>query len=142
MTSVTQCSLISGSLALCEGTPDFLSAFHHADASGLAARVAPVCLTGASVTIPAECLPAFTGKRVRIFVHDDAEGLAAARRWAGQLRGFAARVDGFTFDGLTRTDGAPVKDLCDLASIDADSWERRRDTVENCMAFALEGRAA
>ena len=94
------------------------------------------------MSILSECLPAFAGKRVRIFVHDDAEGFTAAQRWAQQLRGVAARVDGFTFDGLTRIDGLPVKDLCDLASIDADSWEANRDAVENCMAFAIEGRAA
>jgi len=129
-------------LAICEGGPDFVSAFHHALATDVDARVAPVCVVGAGISILDECLAAFAGKRVRIFVHDDAEGLTAARRWAGQLRSFAARVDGFTFDGLTRTDGAPVKDLCDLASIDADSWEANRDAVENCMAFAAEGRAA
>ncbi|MEO8351710.1 MAG: hypothetical protein ABI680_08260 [Chthoniobacteraceae bacterium] len=130
------------SIALCEGTPDFISVFHHALASGVEESVAPVCMVGAGLSILADCLPAFTGKRVRIFVHDDAEGLTAAGRWAGQLRGIAGRVDGFTFDGLMRNDGAPVKDLCDLASIDADSWEANRDTVENCMAFAIEGRAA
>ena len=89
-----------------------------------------------------ECLSTFTGKRVRVFVHDDADGLAAAKRWARQLRNIASRVDGFTFDGLTRADGAPVKDLCDLASIGVDSWEAHRDLVENCMAFADVGRAA
>ena len=129
-------------VAVCEGGPDFISCLHHALASGVEDHVAPVCIVGASLSILAECLPAFTGKRVRVFVHDDADGLAAARRWAGQLRGIAARVDGFTFDGLTRTDGQPVKDLCDMASIDADSWEANRDAVENCMAFATEVRAA
>ena len=129
-------------VAVCEGGPDFVSAFHHSLASGVEARIAPVCIVGAGLSILAECLPSFAGKRVRVFVHDDADGLTAARRWAGQLRGIAASVDGFTFDGLTRTDGAPVKDLCDLASIDADSWEAHRDIVENCMAFAMEWRAA
>ena len=129
-------------IALCAGGPDFLAAFHHAHASGLTERVAPVCMIGETLTIPAECLPDFTGKRVRVFVHDDPTGIVAAQRWAGQLRGFASRVDGFTFDGLTRTDGGRVKDLCDLASIDAISWEANRDAVENCMAFAVEGRAA
>ena len=132
----------SPAIALCEGGPDFISAFHHALAGGVEGLVAPVCMVGASMSILAECLPAFAGKRVRVFVHDDAPGLAAAHRWAGQLRGIASRVDGFTFDGLTRADGAPVQDLCDLASIDADSWEEHRDAVENCMAFAMEGRAA
>ena len=129
-------------VAVCEGGPDFVSAFHHALASGAEERIAPVCIVGASLSIPAECLPAFAGKRIRIFINNDAEGYAAAQTWAGQLRGIASRVDGFTFDGLTRTDGKPVKDLCDLASIDADSWEAQRDAVENCMAFAMEGRAA
>ena len=119
-----------------------MSCLHHALASGVEDRVAPVCIIGAGLSILAECLPSFDGKRVRVFVHDDADGLTAARRWAGQLRGIAARVDGFTFDGLTRTDGKPVKDLCDMASIDADSWEVNRDAVEDCMAFATERRAA
>lgn len=129
-------------IALCEGSPDFLAAFHHADASGVADRVAPVCIVGAGLAILPECLPAFAGKRVRIFVHNDDGGMKAARRWASQLHGIASNVDGFTFDTLTRTDGAPVKDLCDLASIDVDSWEAHRDAVESCMGFATEGRAA
>lgn len=128
-------------IALCEGGPDFISAFHHALASGVEKCVAPVCMIGAGMSILAECLPAFAGKRVRVFVHDDAEGLTAARRWATQLRGIGVEVDGFTFDGLIRADGAPVKDLCDLASIDADSWEANRHAVENCTSFAMEGRA-
>ena len=78
----------------------------------------------------------------RAVVNNAADGLAPGQRWAGQLRGIAASVDGFTFDGLTRSDGASVKDLCDLASIDTDSWEANRDAVANCMAFATEGRAA
>jgi hypothetical protein len=129
------------SIALCAGGPDFLAAFHHAHASGLSERVAPVCMIGETLDIAGECLSGFTGKRVRIFVHADATGLAAAQRWATQIRGHASRVDGFTFDGLFRTDGKPVKDLCDLASIGADSWDAYRDTVENCMAFASEGGA-
>jgi len=129
-------------VAVCEGGPDFVAAFHHALASGVAERLAPVCMVGASLSIAAECLPAFAGKRVRVFVHDDAEGLSAAQRWAGQLRNVGASVDGFAVDGLTRSDGARVKDLCDLATIDADSWEAHRAVVENCLAWANAGRAA
>ena len=129
-------------VAVCEGGPDFISCLHHALTSGVEARVAPVCIVGAGMSILAECLPKFAGKHVRVFVHDDADGLTAARRWAGRLRGIAGSVDGFTFAGLTRTDGAPVKDLCDLASIDPDSWEAQRDAVENCMAFAMKRRNA
>jgi hypothetical protein len=91
------------------------------------------------MTILSECLPAFGGKRIRVFVHDDEEGLAAARRWAEQLRPVASKVDGFTVSSLKQTDGSPVRDLCDLASIDVDSWEAHRDVVESCMDFVQEG---
>jgi hypothetical protein len=69
-------------IAVCEGAPDFLAAFNHALVSSVVDCLAPVCLTGAGLSILAGCLPAFAGKRVRIFVHDDAEGRAAAQRWA------------------------------------------------------------
>lgn len=127
-------------IAFCEGGPDFLAAFHHAHASGRSERIAPVCLLGATMPIGDDRLPAFAGKYVRIFVHDDDEGMAAARRWAHQLNGVVARVDGFTFDGLRQVNGQPVKDLCEMANVDVDSWEAYRD-IENCMAFAVEGRA-
>ena len=127
-------------IALCEGGPDFLAAFHHALAGGLEGQIAPVCMVGASLSIPTECLPAFCGKCVRIFVHDDEEGLSAAIRWKGQLLNFAKAIDGFTFDGFLRATGYPVKDLCGLASIDADSWEQNRDAIESCMSFAMEER--
>jgi hypothetical protein len=128
-------------IALCEGGPDFLAAFHHALVGSVGERLAPVCIVGAGMSIPAECLPAFAGKRVRIFIHDDEAGAAAFGRWGRQLRGIVSRVDGFEFDGLTRTDGAPIKDLCDLASIDVDSCEANCEAVDNCMTFAMEGAA-
>jgi hypothetical protein len=129
-------------LALCEGGPDFLAAFHHAFASGLEKFLAPVCMAGAGLRIREESLRYFAQKRVRIFVHDDAAGSRGATMWAAQLRTVAAHIDGFTFDGLTRIDSTPVKDLCGLASISVDSWEANRDAVENCMTFALERRVA
>ena len=43
-------------IALVEGAPDFLAAFHHIEASAVESRCAPVCLTGASMSIPEECL--------------------------------------------------------------------------------------
>ena len=63
------------------------------------------------------------------------KGLEAARRWGKQLAGAGARVSGFTFDGLIRAGGAPVKDLCDLASISLESWEENRELIENAMVF-------
>jgi hypothetical protein len=44
-------------------------------------------------------------------------------------------VDGFSFAGLVRADGAPVKDLNDFAHIDPDYWEAERDAIEE--AFSL-----
>jgi hypothetical protein len=61
-------------IALCEGGPDFLAAFGHALASSVENLVAPVCMAAASYRIPADALPYFERKRVRIFVHDDALG--------------------------------------------------------------------
>ena len=63
--------------------------------------MAPLCVVGATMRIAVDCLPIFTRKRVRIFVHNDTEGLAAANWWARQLNGIASGVDGFSFDGLS-----------------------------------------
>jgi hypothetical protein len=122
-------------VALVEGGPDALAAVHHAWASECAEAVGVVCMIGAACRIPDECLSAFAGLPVRVFVHNDPAGLKAARKWADQLAGAGARVSGFSFDGMTRSDGAAVNDLCDMASIGADSWEEHRDLTENAMRF-------
>jgi hypothetical protein len=44
-------------------------------------------------------------------------------------------VDGFSFAGLPRADGMPVKDLCDFAQVDPDQWEAERDVIEQAFAF-------
>jgi hypothetical protein len=128
-------------IALCEGGPDFLSAFAHAWASGVEDRVAPVCMTSASVTIPDEALPYFQGKRTRIFVHDDAAGYKAAKQWTRQLCRVVKLVDGFTVDKLIQADGTPVKDLNDLLRVDYDCWEEQRQTIDAVMGFAMEGQS-
>jgi hypothetical protein len=122
-------------VALVEGGPDALAAVHHAWASDCAAAVGVVCMIGAACRIPEECLSSFAGLHVRVFVHADPAGMKAARKWAGQLAGAGARVSGFCFDGMTRSDGAAVNDLCDMASIGADSWEEHRELIENAMRF-------
>ncbi len=109
---------------LCEGGPDFLAAllvawFESERMAGFSVEhAAPVCLCGAGQTIPPDALDFFTGKHVRIFIHADDEGNAAAKRWAAQLyQARAKSVDGFDFAGLTRPDGQPVKDLADFAKL-------------------------
>jgi hypothetical protein len=78
------------------------------------------------------------GKRARIFTDSDTVGNAAAKRWATQLRSAGVAVDGYTFDGLTRDDGQPVKDLNDLLRIDCVSGDANREALESVMNFAFQ----
>lgn len=100
-----------------EGGPDYLSALHftlHAKADCL-----PIAFLGAGVAgaIHPEALPLINGRRVRFYPHTDASGGAATRKWARQFADAGATVDAFSFAGLRRADGAPVKDLNDCNAI-------------------------
>lgn len=114
-------------LALVEGGPDLLAAFHFILSEGRA-DVAPVAILGAEVRIHPEALPSFAGKRIRIFAHADAAGDRAAQRWAEQLAAVGADVDAFSFHGITDDDGSPTNDLNDAARL---SPERR--TAFRCL---------
>lgn len=120
-------------IALVEGGPDFLAAFHFAIAEGREA-VAPVAILGASNRIPNDVLDLFTGKRVRLFPHADAAGLRAAVAWESQLRPVVAYVDAFDLSRLNMTRGKTVKDLNDLTSIDPDCFERE-PALQSVMSF-------
>ena len=112
-------------IALVEGMPDFLAAFHWVWAEDRT-DVAPVAILGASMSIHPVGLPLFAKKRVRIFPHYDAKrfnGFNAARRWDAQLRSVGAIVDCFDFTGLTRSDGRPISDLNELSSVGYDQWQ-------------------
>lgn len=111
----------------CEGSGDFIAAIHFITLEAAQGEVAPVCMAGASHNIPAEALPLFSGKVIRIFPHLDTAGAAAAVRWEGQLAAAGAEVHCFDLAGLTRTDGQPLKDLNDLTSINADQFEQHRE---------------
>ena len=117
-------------IALCEGGPDFLAAHylalweqatHHAKRD---AQCSPVAMLGASQRIHPDALPLFTGKRVRIFGHDDEAGRGAVERWAAQLASVGADVDAFNFAGLRQADGKPVKDLNDSLLMDTGSFKQ------------------
>jgi hypothetical protein len=107
-------------IGLVEGSPDFLSLIAHARLLGLQDKVAPVCMSGAQMTIPQSVLSLFRDKKVQIFVDDDKAGRAAAKRWSNQLRPVVATLDRYYFDGLLQADGAPVKDLNDLCRLAPD----------------------
>ena len=113
-------------VALCEGGPDLLAAFHFILKEQRQSDCAPVAMLGGCARIHPDALPLFDRKRVRIFRHADATGEDAVNRWAKQLADAGAEVDAFCFDGLRRVDGAPVKDLNDLAAIQADDFETHR----------------
>ena len=100
-----------------EGGPDYLSALHFRLEQKI--NVIPVAMLGATTRIEAEALPVFKGRRIRVFAHHDAngQGREAAQKWGEQLLAAGAHVDGWSFEGLRKADGSPVKDLNDCTRI-------------------------
>lgn len=131
------------SIAMVEGGPDLLAAFHFLHLTRRAGDVGAVCMFGIS-RIDALALPYFTRKRVRLFCHADPAsldngtkrpGLEAAARWTDQLVTAGCTVDAFDFSGLTQCDGQPVCDLNDLAHLCEEDFEAERETLESLMNF-------
>jgi hypothetical protein len=138
---------------LVEGGPDMLAAYHFLHGFGMLHEVAAVAVLGASNRLAEDALPYFAGKRVRIFMDEDAEqtkvlkrrdgheriirtrpGYDAAARWSEQIRAVGGVVEAFSLDGLRKVDGAPVKDLNDLALIPKAVWDDE-EGVELIEAF-------
>jgi len=124
-------------IALVEGGPDLLAGLHLAWCADAEDRIAVVSILGAGNRIPDQALPAFTGHHVRIFGHADEPGQKAGQRWARQLAGAGVTVTGFTFAGLVQSDGSPVNDLNDFASIDPDRWKAEHERIESAFNFAF-----
>jgi hypothetical protein len=122
-------------VALVEGGPDLLAAFHFAQCEGRQDHVAPVAMLGASLAICDDALPLFAGKRVRIFPHLDDAGQDAAARWESQLVDIGAEVDCFSLAGVRKVGGSAVKDLNDMAFLHADDFEDDR-ALWNLFEFA------
>ena len=104
-------------IALVEGGPDLLAAFHCVWAAGRDEEIAPVVILGAGMEIRPQALPGFVGTSVKIFQHEDESGRAGARMWARQLRSAGVKATGYSFAGLTLPDGSPVKDLNEFVRI-------------------------
>jgi hypothetical protein len=110
-------------VALVEGGPDILAAYHFLAIAGRLHAVAVVGVLGASVRLHPEALPFFAHKRVRIFAHLDKEdpkngkraGWEAAAKWQDELTEAGAEVDVWDFSDLLQADGRPVGDLNDAA---------------------------
>jgi hypothetical protein len=115
-------------VALVEGGPDILAAFHFLVRRQPPEPVAVIGVLGASVKLHPEALPFFRGRQVRIFAHVDREdpktqqrpGWEAAARWTNQLTAAGANVDVWDFRDLRRHDGRAVADLNDAACGDED----------------------
>jgi hypothetical protein len=104
-------------VALVEGSPDFLAAWHFAFWCGRANEIALVAMLGAGQRIHPDALPLFAGKGLWTFPHNDGgTGADAAGRWAKQLRSAgAAWVKPFDFSPYSLPDGRRCKDLNNLA---------------------------
>lgn len=117
-------------IALCEGGPDVLAAFHFIHLAARERDCSAVAMLGAALDIHPRALVLFSGKRVRIFAHHDSTrqlaGAHAAARWAKQLMVAGANVDVFSFAGLHRLDGSPVKDLNNCSVMDFEASARLR----------------
>jgi hypothetical protein len=112
---------------LVEGGPDLLAAAHFIYCENREKEAAFVAMLGASQRLKSDALTALSGKRVRIFSHDDKSGYSSTQRWANQLRNVEAVVDAISFDGLIQTDGPDVGDLNDLCNVHADVFEKHEE---------------
>lgn len=99
-------------IALVEGAPDLLAAWHFIWLSEQTARTTPVAMFGVNAAIHPEALPLFAGKEVWIFAHEDDNkvGLLGAMAWRTQLK--TAGVKSVEFSNF----GPGIKDLNDFAT--------------------------
>jgi hypothetical protein len=119
-------------IGLTEGMPDFLALFDFMLTFGLQDYIAPVCMAGVNMVISESILPKFMGKRVRIFVDGDEEGMAGATRWAAQLRE-VCEVDGYECAGCPG-----CKDLNSLLELDSKSWDEHLEEIGCLLDFVEE----
>lgn len=126
-------------VAICEGGPDLLAAFHFMYAESVERDWTAVCMTGSSLKIDSDALPLFRGKRCRIFAHTDEAGRQAAERWERQLTDAGAQTDIFNLEGIQTTDGGKACDLNDLCNMTPDAFEGDRGLWS---LFDVEGGAA
>ena len=135
-------------IALVEGGPDLLAAFHLAwietstpetlalgKGVDVLGNLGVVAMLGSAADIADAAVPLFAGKRVRIFAHDDWSGVAGLGKWTSALKAAGASVDAFGFRGFHQSDGSEVNDLNDFVRLDYDEWEAKRSLVESVFEF-------
>ena len=112
-------------VALCEGSTDFLAAFHFAWVNDCENEVAPIAMLGAEQSISPDALETLRGKIVLIFPDADKAGFKGLLKWGNQIAPYA-KVLFFKFDEFHRIDGEAVKDLSDFIALDPNEWETAR----------------
>jgi hypothetical protein len=120
---------------LCEGSSDFLAAYHFADLEGLADDFSPVAVLGASNRIHPDFLGDFAGRNILAFPDYDGAGIRAVKKWWSQLQPIANRFSVFDYEGLVRDDGQAVKDLRDFVRVSPDGQEKSRDVRHPLRSF-------
>jgi len=95
----------SNTILFTEGAPDLLAAATLA-AFDFKGSWDAVAMIGAGLSIHPAALPLFVEKAVYIFAHNDSAGIAAARRWYGQLTEAGATVTALVSD----TEGRDLND--------------------------------
>jgi hypothetical protein len=106
---------------LVEGGPDYLAALHFILRSKRH-DILPVAMLGSGAgnnEIHVEAMRLLTGKRVRVYPHNDRNnaGAKAAQSWGDQLHKIGCQVDFFSFRQVRIADGSTIKDLNDLARL-------------------------
>jgi hypothetical protein len=120
-------------LALVEGGPDLLAAFHFMLLCGTEKDVAPICMTTANAEFSPGDLQRLRGKSIRLFPHADEKGYQAAHRWFEQLNTVTREIDIMDFRGLIKPGGDAVKDLNDLVFLSG--AESVQDQIGRVMVF-------
>lgn len=118
-------------VAICEGSSDFLAAFHFAYINDCEDEIAPLAILGATQDISLNVLGALKDKIVILFPDADEAGWKTLKLWGDKIAQYAKKTFYFSFDNFHRADGKPVKDLSDFMSLDPDEWESGRPYTQN-----------
>lgn len=102
-------------LALTEGGPDYFRLGSLITQAGHTNWLLPLMMPSAAATrINPALINSFANKRIRIFAHNDASGIAAAKAWKDQLSAARAEVDVWIPPQIALSDSEPTSDLQDL----------------------------
>jgi hypothetical protein len=125
----------AASIALCEGLPDYLALWEQVlwesgieaingdpydlgDIDEVRAKIQclPLCMLAAPARVEGDSVAWFSGKKVRVFVHNEGAGRTAAKKWATAIAPVAERVDLFECGKVKDEPGFDFNDCYQLFS--------------------------